>query len=101
MLPPPTLAANVTLQSRPNVADSVYNLSINTIPYCSCPTFNDMYTKLKRTKNPYMHCKHIYYVLVVVAKFDPEKDLFIHYQTWTWNEVKRILERVLAAHEAS
>lgn len=101
MLPPPTLAATITLKSRPDDEDSVYSLSINTIPYCTCPAFKEMYTKLERTKNPYMHCKHIYFVLVVVAMFDPEKDLFIHYQTWTWNEVKRILERVLAAHEAS
>jgi hypothetical protein len=39
-----------------------------------------------------MNCKHLYYIFVKVSNLDAEVNLFIHAPTFSFNEVKLILE---------
>ncbi len=39
-----------------------------------------------------MYCKHLYYVFIILCKVDYESNKFIHAPTYTYNEVKRLLE---------
>ena len=41
-----------------------------------------------------MYCKHLYYVFSFLCKVDYESDKFIPAPTYTYNEVKRLLELV-------
>ena len=38
------------------------------------------------------NCKHLYYLFTVVCGLDSELDTFIHAASFSFNEVKRILE---------
>jgi hypothetical protein len=65
---------------------------VSSLPECNCPAFKDMITKLNRRRNSFFHCKHLYFLFVVLSKLDPELHLFIHAPTFSFNEVKLILE---------
>ena len=43
-------------------------------------------------KRKWMSCKHLYYVFSFLCKVDYESDKCIHAPTYTYNEVKRLLE---------
>jgi hypothetical protein len=41
-------------------------------------------------RGPWVHCKHMYYILQYVM-FCGIRKSFIHYPSWNWNEVHRLL----------
>jgi len=59
---------------------------------CNCPAFKDMIIKLNRKRNCFFHSKHLYFSFVIFSKLDPELNLFIHAPTFSFNEVRLILE---------
>jgi hypothetical protein len=43
----------------------------------------------------YAQCKHVYHILQMIM-FCGFIEEFIHYYTWSWDEVQRLLERFKA-----
>jgi hypothetical protein len=43
-------------------------------------------------------CKHLYFVFTVIGSLKCERDAFIHAPTFSFNEVKQILESDILAH---
>jgi hypothetical protein len=65
---------------------------MNSLPECNCVYFLDMISKFGRKQNSYMNCKHVYYIFIKVLNLDAKVNLFIHTPTFSFNEVKLILE---------
>jgi hypothetical protein len=92
MIPRPGFGCVLTLQSKPAPIQSIYQLTVSSLPECNCPAFKDMISKFGRKRNSFMYCKHLYFIFVKVSNADPKVDLFIHAPTFSFNEVKLILE---------
>ena len=82
----------IMLQSKPTPTQSIYELTMNFLPECNCPTFKDMISKFGRKWNPIMHCKHLHFIFVKVFNLDLKVDLFIHVPIFSFNEIKLIIE---------
>ena len=72
--------------------DTTYHVTIGDIPHCTCPDFTKMSSQTLGKKGKWMYCKHLYYVFRFLCKVDYESDKFILAPTYTYNEVKRLLE---------
>ena len=84
MIPQPGFGCIITLQSKPPPTDCVYQLTISSYTNCTCPDFKEII--------PFKYWKHLYYIFVKVCALDPELDLFIHAPTFSFNEIKLVLE---------
>ena len=89
------------LQSKAKPTQFVYQLTMSSLTECNCPTFKDMISKFGRKRNSFLHCKHLYFIFVKVFNLDLDVDLFIHTPTFSFNEVKLILEGGLLTHSTS
>ena len=92
MIPRPEFGCVIMLQSKPTPIQSIYQLTVSFLPECNCPAFKDMISKFGRKRNSFMHCKHLNFIFIKVSNVDHEVDLFIHAPTFSFNEVKFILE---------
>ena len=101
MIPQPGFGCIISLQSKPSPTDSVYQLTMRSYPDCTCPAFKETMSKFGRRGFAYKHCKHLYYILVKVCALDPEVDLFIHAPTFSFNEIRLVLERGILIQCAS
>ena len=98
MIPQPGFGCIISLHSKPSPTDSVYQLTMSSYPNCTCPAFKETMSKFGRQGFAYKHCKHLYYILVKVYALDPEVDLFIHAPTFSFNEIRLVLERGILIH---
>ena len=78
MIPQPGFGCIVTLQSKSSPRNSMYQLTLSSLPDCTCPAFKETMSKFGRRGVPFKHCKHLYFILVNVCSLDPHVDLFIH-----------------------
>ena len=101
MIPQLGFGCIVTLQSKPSPRNSTYQLTLSSLPDCTCPAFKETMSKFGRQGVPFKHCKHLYFILVNVCSLDPHVDLFIHAPTFSFNEIKKILERGVLTHSTS
>ena len=60
-----------------------------------------MISKFGHKQNSYLNCKHLYYIFIKVSNLDAEVNLFIHAPTFSFNEVKLILEGGLLTQSTS
>ena len=91
----------ISLQSKPSPTDFVYQLTVSSYPDCISLAFKATMSKFGRRGFAYKHCKHLYYILVKVCALDPEVDLFIHAPTFSFNEIRLVLERGILINCAS
>jgi hypothetical protein len=76
-----------------------YLITIGTFPKCSCKYFKDMATKPLGKHGPWASCKHLYFVFTIIGSLHSDREAFIHAPSFSFNEVKRILESsILAFH---
>ena len=101
MIPRPGFGCVLTLQSKPAPTQFIYQLTVSSLAECICPAFKDMISKFGCKRNYFMHCKHMYFIFVKVSNADLEVDLFIHAPTFSFNEVKLILEGGLLIQSTS
>ena len=101
MIPQPGFGCIVTLQSKPSPRNSTYQLTLSLLPDCTSPTFKETMSKFGRRGVPFKHCKHLYFILVNVCSLNPHVDLFIHAPTFSFNEIKKILEGGVLTHSTS
>ena len=88
----------VTLDSGAPPRVHQYLITIGTFPECSCQNFKDMATKSLGKHGRWASCKHLYFVFTVIGSFKSERDAFIHAPTFSFNEVKQILESGILAY---
>jgi hypothetical protein len=98
IIPRPGYGCIVTLDSGapPNV--SQYLITISSFPECSCVFFKDMVAKSLGKNRSWASCKHLYYVFTVIGSLKSERDAFIHAPSFSFNEVKQILESGIIAY---
>jgi hypothetical protein len=75
-----------------------YLITIGSFPECSCEYFKDMARKSLGKRGLWASCKHLYFVFTVIGSLKSERDAFIHAPTFSFNEVKQILESGILAH---
>ena len=92
MIPQLGFGCIITLQSKPPPTDCVYQLTISSYPNYTCSAFKEMKSKFSRRGGPFKYCKHLYYIFVEVCALDPQLDLFIHAPTFSFYEIKLVLE---------
>jgi len=98
MIPPPGYGCIVTLDSGAPPKVEQYLITIGTFPECTCPSFKDMATKSSGKHGRWASCKHLYFVFSVIGSLQSESDTFMHAPTFSFNEVKRILDSGILAY---
>ena len=71
---------------------------IDSFPECSCKYFKDMAAKSLGKRGPWKNCKHLYFVFIVMSNLDSNRDAFIHVPSFSFNEVKQVLESSILAN---
>jgi hypothetical protein len=92
MIPHPEYGCIVTLDSGAPPKVQQYLITIGTFPEYSCEYFKDMATKSLGKCGGWTSCKHLYFVFTVIGNLKSERDAFIHAPSFSFNEVKQILE---------
>lgn len=95
MLPSPALGSIITFESRQGSKASQYFITVGQFPSCDCPFFKDMATKSLGKRGQWVNCKHMYYVFTQLCDLLPEVDQFIHAPSFSYNEIKHVLEILL------
>ncbi len=67
-----------------------YEVIINDYSTCSCVEFFSMMSVSFYRQGLWVQCKHLYYILQYAMYYGIKKP-FIHYSSWSWNEVHRLL----------
>jgi hypothetical protein len=98
MIPHPGYGCIVTFDSGAPLKVKQYLITIGTFPECSCEYFKDMATKSLGRRGGWASCKHLYFVFTVIGSLKSERDAFIHVPTFSFNEVKQILESGILAY---
>ena len=88
----------VTLDSGAPPRVQQYFITIGNFPECSCQNFKDMATKSLGKHGRWASCKHLYFVFTVIGSLKSERNAFIHAPTFSFNEVKQILESGILAY---
>ncbi len=69
-----------------------YEVTIIDYPACNCmDLFSIMFVSVDEW-GLWVRCKHMYYIFQYVM-FCVIKEWFIHYPSWSWNEVHKLLSR--------
>jgi hypothetical protein len=89
----------VTLDSGAPLKVQQYLITIGTFPECSCEYFKDMASKSLGRRGGWASCKHIYFVFTVIGSLKSKRDAFIHAPSFSFNEVKQILESGILAYQ--
>jgi hypothetical protein len=98
LIPHPRYGCNVTLDSGVPPKVQQYLITIGTFPECSCEYFKDMATKSLGKRGQWASCKHLYFVFTVIGSLNSERNAFIHAPSFSFNEVKQILESSILAY---
>jgi hypothetical protein len=89
----------ITLDLRilPNIHQ--YMITIGSFLDCSCSYFKKMVTKTLGKRGQWANCKHLYFIFIVIqCRLDAEVDGFIHVPSFSFNEVKGVLENEILNH---
>jgi hypothetical protein len=97
MIPHPGFGCIVTLDSGAPPKVQQYLITIGSFPDCSCEYFKDMATKSLGKRGGWASCKHLYFFFTVIGSLNSDRDPFIHAPSYSFNEVKQILESGILA----
>jgi hypothetical protein len=97
MIPHPGFGCIVTLDSGAPPKVEQYLITIGSFPECSCEHFKDMATKSLGKRGQWASCKHLYFVFTVIGSLNSDRNPFIHAPSFSFNEVKQILESGILA----
>ena len=92
MVPHPGFGCIIALDSGTSPAIERYMITVSAFPECTCPYFKEMATKALGKRGQWANCKHLYFLFTGVCQLDGEVDLFIHAPSFSFNEVKCILQ---------
>jgi hypothetical protein len=98
MIPHPGFGCIISLDSGAPPKVQQYLITIGSFLDCSCECFKDMATKSLGKRGGWASCKHLYFVFTVIGNLNSERDAFIHAPSFSFNEVKQILESGILAY---
>jgi hypothetical protein len=98
MIPHPRFRYIISLDSGAPPKVQQYLITIGSFPDCSCEYFKDMATKSLDKRGGWTSCKHLYFVFTIIGSLNSERDAFIHAPSFSFNEVKQILESGILAY---
>jgi hypothetical protein len=98
MIPHPRFGCIIFLDSGIPPKVQQYLITIGSIPDCSCEYFKDMATKSLEKRGGWASCKHLYFVFTVIGSLNSERDAFIYVPSFSFNEMKHILETGILAY---
>ena len=101
MIPHPGFGCIVTLESGVVPNSNRYILSTSSFPECSCPYFKEMLAKSLGKRGQWTQCKHLYYVFMITCNLDSREHVFMHAPSFSFNEVKLVLESGILKHLSS
>jgi hypothetical protein len=101
MVPHPGFGCIIALESGTIPNTQQYLITIGSFPECSCPYFKDMLTKSLGKRGQWTHCKHLYYIFTIICNLNSDVDVFIHAPSFSFSEVKRVLETGVLKHLSS
>jgi hypothetical protein len=96
MIPHPGFGCIITLDSRVLPKVQHYIITIGSFLECSCQYFKDMAAKSLDKSGQWANCKHLYFVFTIIGSLD--SDGFIHAPSFSFNEVKQVLENGILAN---
>lgn len=97
MIPPRGFGCVVTMDSGKGSNVKRYEVTISSLPECTCPFFKEQAHKIGK-KGGFTYCKHLYFIFMRVCLRDPFVDFFMHAPTLSFNEVKILLESGILTH---
>jgi hypothetical protein len=97
MIPHPGFGCIITLDFGVPPKVQQYMITIGSFPECSYEYFKDMATKSLGKRGQWASCKHLYFVFTVIGSLNSDRDPFIHAPSFSFNEVKQILESGILA----
>jgi hypothetical protein len=98
MIHHPGFGCIVSLESGVPPKVQQYLITIGSFFECSCQYFKNMATKSLGKRGQWANCKHVYFVFTVIGSLDSDRDAFIHAPSFSFNEVKLILESGILAN---
>jgi hypothetical protein len=98
MIPHPGYGCIVILDSGAPPKVQQYLITIGTFPECFCEYFKDMATKSLGKRGGWASCKHLYFVFTIIGSLKSKRDAFIHAPSFSFNEIKQILESGILAY---
>jgi hypothetical protein len=101
IIPQPGFGCIITLQSKSEPQPPIYQIIVSYLPECNYAYFLDMISKFSRKRNSYQNCTHLYYIFIKFSNLDADVNSFIHAPTFSFNEVKLILEGGLLTQSTS
>ena len=57
-----------------------------------------MVTKALGKRGQWANCKYLYFIFTIICRLDAKIDDFIHVPSFSFNEVKRVLENGILKH---
>jgi hypothetical protein len=96
----PGFGCIITLDSGAPPKVEQYLITIGSFLKYSCEYFIDMAIKSFGKRGQWANCKHLYFIFTVIGKLDSDRDAFIHAPSFSFNEVKQILESSILANRS-
>jgi hypothetical protein len=75
-----------------------YMISVGSFLDYSCPYFKEMLTKSLGKQCQWANYKHLYFIFTVICNLYCEVDVFMHAPSFSFKEVKRVLENGVLNH---
>ena len=67
-------------------------ITIGSFSEYSYEYFKDMAAKSFGKRGQWANCKHLYFYFTIIGNLDSNRDAFIHVLSFSFNEVKQVLE---------
>jgi hypothetical protein len=97
MIPHPGFGCIITLDSGAPPKVEQYLITIGSFRDYSCEYFENMATKSLDKRGGWASCKHLYFVFTIIGNLNSDRDSFLHALSFSFNEVKQILESGILA----
>jgi hypothetical protein len=98
MIPHPGFGCIIILDSEVPPKVQQYLITIGSFLECSCQYFKDIATKALGKRGQWANYKHLYFFFTVIGSLSSDRDAFIYAPSFSFNEVKRILESGILAN---
>ena len=92
MIPYPGFGYIITLDSEVPPKIQQYMITIGSFPKYSCDYFKNMAAKSLDKCGQWANYKHLYFVFTIIGNLHSDRDAFIHAPSFSFNEVKQVLE---------